>query len=124
MARRHLVVALPEQIDATNAGRVADKLTSAISQGGTVIADMSATTFCDCAGARAVVQAHKRAAASHAQLRVVVTTAQVRRLFDLLGVDRLLDIYSRPDDAGLMKHPAGYLRASRLRPRHRAGRHT
>ena len=48
---------LPGQIDVCNANRVAEALASAVSQGGTVTADMSATTFCDCAGARAIVQA-------------------------------------------------------------------
>lgn len=99
-ARRQAVLALPEQIDACNAGRVAAALASAISQSGMVTADMSATTFCDCAGAHAIVQAHERAAASGAELRVVVTTPQVRRLFGLLQLDRRLDIVtSRADIA-------------------------
>jgi anti-anti-sigma factor len=93
---REAVVALPEQIDAGNAGQVAEALASAISQGGTVTADMSATTFCDCAGARAIMRARKHAAASGAELRVVVTTPQVRRLFGLLELDRLLDTHTRP----------------------------
>jgi anti-anti-sigma factor len=91
IARRQEVVALPEQIDVCNAGQVAQALASAISQDSTVIADMNATTFCDCAGARAIVQAHQRAAASGSALRVVAATAQVQRLFELLGIDRLLD---------------------------------
>jgi anti-anti-sigma regulatory factor len=62
-------MALPEQIDACNAGQVAEALASAVSQGGTVTADMSATTFCDCAGVRAIMEAHKHAAASGAELR-------------------------------------------------------
>ena len=54
---------------------------------------MTATTFCDCAGARAIVQAHERATGSGAELRVVVTAEPVRRIFGLLGIDRLLDTY-------------------------------
>jgi anti-anti-sigma factor len=96
--RRQAVVPLPGQIDACNASRVAEALASAISQGGTVTADMSATTFCDCAGARAIVQAHKHAAASGSELRVVVTTPQVRRLFGLLEIDGLLNIPNRPTE--------------------------
>jgi hypothetical protein len=49
--RRQAVVPLPGQIDVCNANRVVEALASAVSQGGTVTADMSATTFCDCAGA-------------------------------------------------------------------------
>jgi anti-anti-sigma factor len=59
--RRETVVALPEEIDLLNATRVAEQLTSAVRRNPAVIIDMTATTFCDCAGARAIVQAHKRA---------------------------------------------------------------
>jgi anti-anti-sigma factor len=64
-----------------------------------VIIDMSASTFCDCAGAHAIVRAHKRAADSSAEVRLVVTAAPVRRIFGLLGIDRLLDFYPRVEAA-------------------------
>ncbi len=88
-----MVVVLPEQIDLSNAAGVAEELTAAVSRNAAVIIDMSATTFCDCAGARAIVRAYKRATDSGTELRLVVTAALVRRIFGLMGVDRLLDIY-------------------------------
>jgi anti-anti-sigma factor len=99
LARREIVVALPDEIDICNAARVAEELTSAVSRGSVVIIDMSASTFCDCAGAHAIVRARKRAADSSAEVRLVVTAAPVRRIFGLLGIDRLLDFYPRVEAA-------------------------
>ena len=93
VARRETVVALPEEIDLLNATRVAEQLTSAVRRNPAVIIDMTATRFCDCAGARAIAQAHKRATGSGAELRLVVTAEPVRRVFGLLGIDRLLEAY-------------------------------
>jgi len=93
VARRETVVALPEEIDLLNATCAAEQLTSAVRRNPAVIIDMTATTFCDCAGARAIVQAHERATDSGAELRLVVTAEPVRRIFGLLGIDRLLDTY-------------------------------
>jgi anti-anti-sigma regulatory factor len=39
------------------------------------------------------MHAHKRATGSGAALRLVVTAEPVRRIFGLLGIDRLLDTY-------------------------------
>jgi anti-anti-sigma regulatory factor len=50
VARRGTVVVLPEDIDLINATRMAEQLTLAVGHGSTTIIDMTATTFCDCAG--------------------------------------------------------------------------
>lgn len=108
LAWRAMVVALPEEIDLTNAAGVAEQLTLAVSRHPIVIIDMSATRFCDCAGARAIVRAHVLATDSGAELRMVVTAAPVRRIFGLLKVDRLLDLYPSVEAAhGAMPGPAG-----------------
>jgi anti-sigma B factor antagonist len=93
IARRETVVVLPDVIDVCNAARVAQQLTLAVSRGSAVIIDMSATTLCDCAGVRAVVRAYQRAAESGAELRLAAAAALVRRIFEVTGVDRLLDLY-------------------------------
>ena len=108
-----MVVALPEQIDLSNAAGIAEELTTAVSRNAVVIIDMSATRFCDCAGARAVVRAYTRASDSGTELRLVVTAALVRRIFGLMGVDRLLDLYPSvaaahaPDGTGSRAESAG-----------------
>ena len=56
------VVALPVLMDAADAGQVREELLSVINGGATaLIADMTATTSCDHAGADAVVRAFRRA---------------------------------------------------------------
>jgi anti-anti-sigma factor len=88
------VVALPEHIDVSNAGRIREQLLLVINSGAaTLIADMTATVSCDHAGADAVARAYQRAAVSGAQLRLVVTAPIVRRVLSLSGLDRLVSIY-------------------------------
>jgi anti-anti-sigma regulatory factor len=70
----------------------------AVSHGSTAIIDMTATTFCDWAGARAIVPAHKRATGSGAELRLVIAAGPVR-ISGLLGIDRLLDTYPNVEAA-------------------------
>lgn len=92
-------MSLPVEIDMCNADRVAEELTTAVSHNSVVIIDMSATTFCDIAGARAIVRARRRATDSGAELRLAVITAPVRRIFSLMGIDRLLDVYPSLEEA-------------------------
>jgi anti-sigma B factor antagonist len=78
------VVTLPGEIDMTNADRTGADLQAALAPGvTTVVADMTATTFCDSRGIRALVLAHKHAAASGAELRLVVPSASVLRVMGL-----------------------------------------
>ncbi len=88
------VVALPAEIDMANADDVGEKLRSAFTPGVTiVVADMTLTAFCDSYGMRALVLAHRCAAACHAQLRLVVSYASVLQVLKLAGLDRLLPVY-------------------------------
>ena len=92
-ARRDTVIVLPEEIDLINATHVTEKLTLTVSSGTTTSADMTATTFCDCAGARAIVRAHLRATDNGAELCLVVAEEPVRRVLGLLRIDHLLATY-------------------------------
>ncbi len=88
------IVALPAEIDITNAAQVGDDLGVALGAGAAmVIADMTLTQFCDSAGLRQLLIANDRAVASTAELRLVITSAAVLRVLQLTGVDRLLRIY-------------------------------
>lgn len=88
------VVTLPAEIDMDNAERIGADLRAAFDPGVTVVvADMTATTFCDSRGIRALVLAHKRAAAIGAEFRLVVPSASVLRALAMLGLDDLLAIY-------------------------------
>jgi len=97
--RQHLpepvVVAFPAQIDMANAGRAGRELGSALAPDvKTVIADMTATTFCDSSGISILIRAHKQAAANKTELRLVVASAAVLRALTLVKIDSLLPIYT------------------------------
>jgi anti-anti-sigma factor len=95
------VVTLPAEIDLTNAGRARDLLDAAFAAGApVVIADFSGTAFCDCSAMRAVLAAGHLAAARGAQLRLAIPPGTaVRRLADLLGLDRQVPVYPGPAQA-------------------------
>ncbi len=82
------VLTLPAEIDITNARRLCGEVGSALVSGATVVvADMTATTFCDSPGARILVLAWEQAAVNGIELRVVVPSAAVRHGFALMGLD-------------------------------------
>jgi anti-sigma B factor antagonist len=90
---RPAVVTLPGEIDASTDGQVQDTLARALDDGAAVlVADAGGTTFCECSGVHALIQAHHRAAAAGAQLRVVASPA-VRRILERTGAGHVLDTY-------------------------------
>jgi len=104
---RQAIVALPEQIDVTNAGQIRAELLLVINQGAAaLIADMTATVACEHAGADAVVRAGQRAIVSGIQLRLVVTAPIVRRVLSINGLDRLIPIYPSLEAAVAAVAPA------------------
>jgi anti-sigma B factor antagonist len=91
---RVAVVALPEEVDVTNADAIGEDLLSALNQGAVLlVADMSKTTFCDSAGVSALVRTFRRAVAGSSGLRLVAGTPAVQRVLSLTGVDRLVDVF-------------------------------
>jgi anti-sigma B factor antagonist len=102
------VVTLPAEIDVSNSNLVQAALADALaSMPKVVIADGTGTGFCDCSAIAALVVVHRQAASAGAQLRVVVTSAAMRRVLDLTGADRVLRIYPSLDDAQADgSHPA------------------
>lgn len=94
------VAVLPAEIDISNADRVAGELFAAIKPDvRVVIADMTLTTFCDSSGMRAIAQAHDRAQAQGAELRLVTAAPGVLRVLAVTGLDAVVPVYPRLDDA-------------------------
>jgi anti-sigma B factor antagonist len=92
-AVRMIVVTLPAEIDVCNAHRLGEDIQVAFASGATtVVADMTATAFCDSGGIRALVLAAKRCAASGGELRVV-PSPRVLRVMTLMGLNGWLTIY-------------------------------
>jgi anti-sigma B factor antagonist len=115
---RVAVMTLPAEVDMSNAEQVRDDLLSVVMQDASVvIADMTATTFCDSAGVSALVRVARGAAAAGSGLRLAVGAPAVTRVLALTGVDKLIDIYpsvaaalADPGDevaAEAVAHPAG-----------------
>jgi anti-sigma B factor antagonist len=63
------------------------------------VVDMSRTQFCDTAGIHALVAAHKQAGDDGGEVRLVVTSAPVLRIFAITGFDQVISRFSRLDQA-------------------------
>jgi len=91
---RVVVITLPAEVDIGNAAQVREDLLSVLAQNASmVIADMSATTFCDSAGVTALVRAARAASARGAALRVAASAPAVTRVLSITGVDRLIEVF-------------------------------
>jgi anti-anti-sigma factor len=64
-----------------------------------VVADLSATTFCDASGIRALLRVRDQVAATRVELRLAVPPGRVRNLLELLSLDRQLAMYSSVSQA-------------------------
>ncbi len=95
------VVVLPVEIDVTNSELAFDLLAAALARGvPLVIADLTATSFCDTSGVRALMQAHQQAEARGVQLRLAIAQGgSVRRVLELTGIGRVLSVYPSLDEA-------------------------
>ena len=94
------VVVTPEEIDITNAVGLREALLEAAGRGpGGYVVDMSRTQFCDTAGLHALVTAHKRAGDDGGEVRLVVTSATVLRIFAITGFDQVISCFTSLDQA-------------------------
>ena len=89
-----VIVSLPGEIDVTNAGEVLALITAAAAPGVTVVvADLTATSWCDSAGLRHLLQAHQ-AADVGAQLRLAISPdGPISRVIQLTGIGRFVPVY-------------------------------
>ena len=93
------LVVTPGDIDITNAAAFRTALLEAAGRGRTLVVDMSRTEFCDTAGIHALVAAHKQAGDDDGEVRLVVTSATVLRIFAITGFDQVISRFSRLDQA-------------------------
>jgi anti-anti-sigma factor len=99
--RAPVIVALPAEIDLTNREEVLDRLCAAFASGATVVADLTATTFCDCASVRCLLTVQHRAAARGGQLMLVIPPGSpVWRVMNLLGLDHQVPVYASRGEVG------------------------
>ena len=96
-----VVVVLPPEIDVTNCDEVFEQLAEALTPGvGTVVADMTETSFCDSSGVHAIMRAYESAAARDITMRVAVSPdGSVHRVLELIGASRLMPVHPNLADA-------------------------
>jgi anti-sigma B factor antagonist len=94
------VVTFPAEIDMATTGAIGGQLAAALAPGvPAVIADMTATTFCDSAGITILIRAKKQATAHGAELRLLLPCPNVVRVLQIQGVDAVLPIYHNLEEA-------------------------
>ena len=94
------LVVLPAEIDVTNASDVYNQIAAALRPGvRIVIADMSATGYCDSTGVRMLVLAHQWAARDGTGLRLLRPRYAVRLVLELTGAGQVLTICQSLEDA-------------------------
>lgn len=88
------VVAVPVEVDISNADKVRDDLLSVLQEcPAALVADMSGTSFCDSAAVNSLVRVYQQALTAGAAVRLVVTTSAVQRVLAITGVDHLIDTF-------------------------------
>jgi anti-sigma B factor antagonist len=90
-----VIVVLPGEIDVTNCEQVYEQLVAVLTPGvETVVADMTATEFCDSSGVHAIMHAYETAGERQVVLRLAVSPrTSVRRVLQLIGVGRLMPVH-------------------------------
>ena len=99
---QYAVVALPEEVDASNADEVREHLLTVLNAGGPgagpLIADLTDTTFCDSSAINALLRANTRAVALGRRLYAAVPPGGVvRKVFEITGIPRAIPVC---DDIG------------------------
>jgi anti-sigma B factor antagonist len=96
-----VVVVLPPEIDVTNCDEVFEQLSEVLASGvGTVVADMTGTSFCDSSGVHAIMRAHESAIARDIIMRLAVSPdGSVHRVLELIGAARLMRVHGTLEDA-------------------------
>jgi anti-sigma B factor antagonist len=94
------MVTFPAEIDMATADAIGEQVAAALAPGvHAVIADMTATTFCDSAGISMLIRAKKQATAHGAELRLLLPCPNVLRVLKMQGVDTVLPIYHSLEQA-------------------------
>ncbi|HVA09624.1 MAG TPA: STAS domain-containing protein [Acidimicrobiales bacterium] len=95
---QHAVVILTGELDTSNVGQLYEELAQLTRESVRHIAiDLADLEFVDSTGLSAIIAAHKRAEASGGELILLAPSRDMRRLFQVTGIDDYLNI--RPAEA-------------------------
>lgn len=94
------VVAVRGEVDLATAPTLKNRLLELVADGTTeIVVDLSNTDFLDSTGLGAVVAAYKRVRAHEGHLRLVATSARVKRVFEITNLDRVVPICATVEEA-------------------------
>jgi len=89
------VVTVPTEVDITNA----PALQAAADGSAALVVDMTRTRFCDSAGLRVLMDAHKRALAEGRAVLLAVPCAAVLRVLEITGIGQVIPHFASLDEA-------------------------
>jgi anti-sigma B factor antagonist len=93
-------VTVPQEVDITNAPGLRAALLEAAADGSpALVVDMTRTRFCDSAGLRVLVDAHKRAVAGGGAVVLAVPAAAVLRVLEITGIGQVIPSFASLDEA-------------------------
>jgi anti-anti-sigma factor len=90
--RTPCLVIICGEIDIATTGNLRDALTTALTRGPHIEADLSAVTFMDASGIGVLLAARRQAAEAGGSLTLRAPSAVVRRLTEILGLDEVLPV--------------------------------
>ena len=94
------VIALTGEVDLYTAPEFKQQLLDAIAQGAQhVIVDLTDTTFIDSTTLGVLVGGVKRLRAQEGRLSLVCSDRNIRKIFEITGLDRVFTIYPTRDEA-------------------------
>lgn len=89
-----VVLTVGGEVDLATAPAFRERLVELIAAGEHhVVVDLSGTDFLDSTGLGAIVTALKRIRAHDGDLRLVITSDRIRKVFEITSLDRVLRIY-------------------------------
>jgi anti-sigma B factor antagonist len=101
------VVAVRGEVDLATAPALKNRLLELVADGvREIVVDLTATEFLDSTGLGAVVAAYKRVRAHDGHLRLVATSARVKRVFEITNLDRVVPIFTSVEEACAAPPPA------------------
>ena len=102
------VIALAGEVDLYTAPEFKQQLLDVIGQGGKeVVVDFSDTTFIDSTTLGVLVGGVKRLRAQEGRLSLVCSDRNIRKIFEITGLDRVFTIYPTRDEAVSQLKAAG-----------------
>ena len=97
---RRIVVAAAGEIDIASSPRLRTAIAAALeSAAQEVCVDLTDTTFMDSSGLHVLLDAHHVAEAQRRRLTIICPLGNVRRIFELTGLDKSLRMYENGDAA-------------------------